>query len=93
LEGWQRGDNTLREIPVLNGWTSPGLGIRFDSSGGELKIFGPDGRPFLTYQEMAQERDRIAQERDQIAHERDAERQRTERMAAQLRAMGIEPAE
>ncbi|MFI5458607.1 MAG: Uma2 family endonuclease [Isosphaerales bacterium] len=93
LEGWQRGDDELREIPVMNGWASPRLGIRFDSSGSELKIFGPDGRPFLTYQEMAQERDRIAQERDQIAHERDAERQRTERMAAQLRAMGIEPAE
>jgi len=86
LEGWRRLEDELQQIPEMHGWTSPGLGVRFDSSGSELKIFGPDGRPFLTYQE-------IAQERDQIAHERDAGRQRTERMAAQLRAMGIEPAE
>jgi Uma2 family endonuclease len=41
--------------------------------------------------QIAQERDQVAQERDQIAQERDAERQRAERMAAQLRAMGLEP--
>jgi Uma2 family endonuclease len=84
LEGWRRVEDELREIPEMNGWTSPVLGIKFDSSGSELKILGPDGRPFLTYQE-------IAQERDQIAHERDAERQRAERLAAQLQALGMEP--
>ena len=41
--------------------------------------------------QVAHERDQIAHERDQIAHECDAQRQRAERMAAQLRAMGIEP--
>ena len=41
--------------------------------------------------QAAQERDQAAQERDQAAQERDAERRRAERMAAQLRALGIEP--
>jgi hypothetical protein len=105
LEGWLRGENGLDEIRDMTGWISPTLGVRFDMTGSELRLFGPDGRRFLTYQELAEERDhlarerdeiahksgQIAQERDQIAQERDAERQRAERMAAQLRAMGMEP--
>ncbi len=42
---------------------------------------------------LAQERDRLAQERDQVAQEREADRRRAERLAAQLRALGIEPPE
>jgi hypothetical protein len=74
--------------------------------GQELKLFGPDGARFLTFQEIAEENDRLAQkakeaesqrekaerERDEAANERDVERQRAERMAVQLRALGIEPA-
>jgi Uma2 family endonuclease len=112
LEGWQRTAEGLEAIPWMDGWVSPLLGIRFDLSGSELTIFGPDGQRFLTFQELAEERDRIAQERDRIAQERDriaqerdriaqgrdriaqgweAERLRAERMAEQLRAMGVEP--
>jgi hypothetical protein len=62
----------------LNGWVSPALGIRFDPSGSELTIFGPDERPFLSYPDLAAQNDRMAEkltlaasERDQIASERD----------------------
>ena len=97
--GWQRDGDQLREIRVMNGWTSPLLGIRFVlPTEGELEIQRPDGKRFLSYGELAQERDQFAQERDQFAQERDqfaqerdAERQRAEQMAAQLRALGIEP--
>jgi len=41
--------------------------------------------------QVAQERDQVAQERDQMSRQRDAEGLRAERLAAQLRAMGIEP--
>jgi Uma2 family endonuclease len=98
LEGWLRGNAGLEEIPDMKDWTSPNLGVRFDMTGVELRLFGPDGRRFLTFQELADERDRLARERDDLAHERDnlardrdAERERAERMAAQLRAMGLEP--
>ena len=98
MEGWQRSQGKLVKIPQVDGWTSPLLGIRFDLSGSELTILGPDGQRFLTYQEIADERDRlvlerdqVAQERDRLAHERDAKCQRAEQMAAQLRAMGLEP--
>jgi Uma2 family endonuclease len=91
LEGWLRSDNGLEEIPVMHDWTSPRLGVRFDTTGSELRLIEPTGRRFLSYQELAQERDQLAHERDQIARERDAERERAERMAAQLRALGLEP--
>ncbi|HEX3449982.1 MAG TPA: hypothetical protein VHS97_17135 [Isosphaeraceae bacterium] len=107
LTGFQRLNDQLHEISEINGWISPLLGIRFKVTGNNLEIYGPDGRPFLTYQEIADERDRAekerdqaalerdraALERDQMALERDVERQRADRMAARLRTMGIEPIE
>jgi Uma2 family endonuclease len=81
LEGWQRTDDGLEEIPRMDGWTSPRLGVRFDLSGSELAIYGPDGQRFLTYQELAQERDRFAQERDQVAQERDQVAQERDQVA------------
>ena len=100
LSGYLRSQGKLEPIVQLDGWISPLLGIRFDLSGPELRIFGPDGERFLTYQELAEERDRAkAQadtERDRADTERDradTERDRADRLAAQLRAMGIDPPE
>ena len=47
LEGWLRDEEGLSEIRDMNGWTSPRLEVRFDTSGPELRIYGPDGRRFL----------------------------------------------
>ena len=77
LTGWRRSGASLEEIPDMSGWVSPRLGVRFELQDGELKIFGPDGRPFATYVELVQ----------QMEHER----QRADRLAAQLRALGVEP--
>jgi hypothetical protein len=71
----------------MNGWISPLLGVRFDCSGSALVVYGPDGQRFLTYQEMAQERDRATRERDRATQERDEvllERDRLELERAQL---------
>jgi Uma2 family endonuclease len=84
LSGYRRGQGKLEKITEMNGWTSPLLGIRFDMSGPELVIYGPDGERFLTYQELADKQRQTAQERD-------AAIERAERLAAQLRAMGVEP--
>jgi Uma2 family endonuclease len=100
LTGYLRSRGKLEPIARLDGWISPLLGIRFDMSGPELMIFGPDGERFLTYQELAEERDR-AKERANTEHDRanaerdraNAERDRADRLAAQLRAMGIDPPE
>ncbi|NLF67947.1 MAG: hypothetical protein GX575_02715 [Candidatus Anammoximicrobium sp.] len=77
LDGWvRRGENLVR-LEKADGWTSPRLGVRFDLSSGDLQVFGPDGRPFVTYVEVFEQLER--------------ERQRAERLAAQLRALGVEP--
>jgi Uma2 family endonuclease len=100
LTGYERIGGALKVIAEMNGWTSPRLGIRFDMSGPELVIYDPDGGRFLTYQELAEEHDRAVDransEHDRANAERDranAANERAERMAAQLRAMGIEPPE
>jgi Uma2 family endonuclease len=77
LKGWRRRDDRFEEIPHMDGWVSPTLGIKFDLSGSELTIFSADGLPFLSYPDLATERDQIAGERD--------------RLRAQLKALGVEP--
>ncbi len=84
LKGWLRTDGRLEPIAATDGWVSPRLGVRFDMSGAELVLYRPDGRPFATYQELAEQRDALAEQRD-------AERRRAERLAERLRALGIDP--
>ncbi len=51
LVGWLRVGGTLEEIPVMNGFESPRLKIRFEPGErpNNLKIIGPDGKRFATY--------------------------------------------
>ena len=90
LQGWLRIDGRLQEIPDLQGWTSPRLGIRFQPGEGpeSLKLYHPDGSPFRTALEM-QEAAEAAEERADAAEERaNAAEQRAERLAARLRELG-----
>ena len=52
LTGYQRRGETLVRIPQVNGWVSPRLKIRFDLSGPEMVVWGPDGQRFMTYEEL-----------------------------------------
>jgi Uma2 family endonuclease len=91
LSGWLRRGDRLEEIAEVNGWVSPRLGVRFDMSGPELVIYGPDGRPLLTYVELAEERDAAERGRAEAERDRDAERTRAERLAERLRELGVDP--
>jgi Uma2 family endonuclease len=98
LTGWCRSGSILEEVLIKAGWISPRLGVRFDMSTGSLRLYGPDGQSFVSYVELARERDARKKERDAMEternameKERDAERQRADRLAAQLRAMGVDP--
>jgi Uma2 family endonuclease len=105
LSGWLRRGEQLEEIEQMQNWTSPRLNIRFELRGDELDLFRPDGARFLTFVELmaqkaeAEERAEHAEERAEHAEERaeHAEEralraeERSKRLAAQLRAMGIEP--
>lgn len=53
LNGWLRQNDFLDVIESMENWVSPRLGIRFDLSGEVLQVLRPDGKPFLTYVEVA----------------------------------------
>jgi Uma2 family endonuclease len=80
LWGWRRVESDLEEVSEMNGWVSPLLGIRFDTSGPELVIYYPDGRRFRTYAEVAE-----------LAAQFERERQRNMKLAAKLRELGVDP--
>lgn len=54
-------DDKLEPVMPLNmPWVSPLLQIRFELGAAGLAVFYPDGEPFKTLAEFAQERDRLA---------------------------------
>jgi Uma2 family endonuclease len=97
LAGWYRQEGELREIPEMQGWTSPRLGIKFEM-GEELQIFFPDGKPFLSFLEITQQAE-LANQRAEIEKQRaETEKQRADSaesrgrlMAAKLAELGIDP--
>lgn len=107
LSGWLRQGEWLEAIQEMAGWVSPRLGVRFELEEGELALYRPDGERFLTYTELAAQREeaeRRAQQAEQQAEQErrraehaeqqaEQERRRAQRYAAQLRALGVEPAE
>jgi len=84
LSGWLRAGQGLEVIDEMQDWVSPRTGVRFALQDDELVIYRPDGQPFETYTELLE---RAEQERTRA----EQERMRAERLAAQLRALGIEP--
>jgi Uma2 family endonuclease len=91
LEGWLRVDGQLREIAELHGWVSPRCGIRFDLSESDLRILGPDGRPFQDYVDVVQRADEADRRADEADRRADEERRRAERLIEKLRALGADP--
>jgi Uma2 family endonuclease len=97
LTGWQRIGSELEAIASIDGWISPRLNIRFDLSGEQLELYFPDGKKFTNLKEMSeqltQEKQRAlqAQEEAQLEKQRtQLEKQRADRLAARLKALGIE---
>jgi Uma2 family endonuclease len=79
LEVYVRRRGALRAAAVGEQHTSPRLGIRFVRKDGQLTVFRPDGKPFLTFPELQAERD--------------AATAKVERLAERLRALGVDPDE
>ena len=105
LNGWIRDGGKLKEIPQMNGWVSPRLGVRFELVDGELRLYGPDGKKFATYLELVeqrqreclekekaqQEKEKAQQEKEKAQQEKEIAQQRAERLAAQLKSLGVDP--
>ncbi|AFY62422.1 Uma2 family endonuclease [Synechococcus sp. PCC 6312] len=91
LTSYQRLNGQLFVVHDLNGWVSPRLRIRFQMQSDTLEIYYPDGRKFLTtleFNAQAQQAELAA-----MTAKREAQnaQQQAEKLAAQLRALGVEP--
>ena len=86
LVGWQRQGNEMGEIPQMQGWVSPRLGVRFEMAGGELRLIKPNGERFATYVELEAMREKAEHERDEAIRE-------VEQLKTRLRELGKNPDE
>ena len=92
LEGWLRSENgILNNIPVMQNWVSPRLGMRFEQSGEVLILYRPDGTPFHSFNEvnilLMEEQQRSESERQSAKIERqraESQKERADRLEALL---------
>jgi Uma2 family endonuclease len=87
LTGWIRDGEELPEIEQMLGWVSPRLGIRFELSQGELEIYRPDGEKFVSYVELARQKELVQQELEQEKQRAEQEKQRAEQAEEQLETL------
>jgi Uma2 family endonuclease len=89
FSGWLRVDSEWDVIDPIENWVSPRLKIRFDLSGDELRLYRPDGTPFLSYVEIAQHAQQEKQRADQ--EKQRADRAEQSRLAAipRLQKLGL----
>jgi hypothetical protein len=83
-EGFERAGGKLARVADMNGFVSARTGLRFGLETGQLTVFGGDGRPLHTVEELTAERE--------AAERRACEQQeRAARLAAKLRELGADP--
>lgn len=93
LLGYRRRGDHLTDLEQMDGWVSPLLGIRFQLSGGQFKIFHADGRPFLSFSELtdlAAREGRRADEAMAQAIQATAQAEQESRRAEQATALAAE---
>ena len=91
LFGWQRLDGRLRPVEMVSGRVSPLLDIQFQLLNDELKLFFPDGQPFLSQIDLDQARQqaeyRAKRERQaRLQAESQAKTEQQARLQAESRA-------
>jgi Uma2 family endonuclease len=78
LSGFLRRQNDLVEIQKMDGHVSPRLKVKFEMNPEGLKIVRPDGQPFVTYQELALQKDQERRRADEQVLLKDQERRRAD---------------
>jgi Uma2 family endonuclease len=98
LRGWMRKGEVLEELPSVEGWTSPRLGIRLGLEEFDLVLTRPDGERFQSFLELdagyrlaRQEAHDERRRREAAEQQMELERQRADRLAARLRSLGLDP--
>jgi Uma2 family endonuclease len=107
LTGWVRQSEKLEVIDEIAGWVSPRLGIKFELNDSGLELIRPDGKRFLSYEELAQQAEAESQRAEAESQRAEAESQRAEAesqraeqaeeriklLEARLRELNINPEE
>jgi hypothetical protein len=98
LDIFERERKRLRARHPVTEWQSPSMGVWFRVTPGNVELFYPDGRPFLSFVELGERQKQIEEalksERQRAENERqraENERQRAEKLSARLRELGIDP--
>jgi Uma2 family endonuclease len=91
LRIWLRGEVGLDVIASIANWVSPRLGIRFDLSGDELKIYRPDGTRFFSYVEISQLLEQERERAEQAEAALEEERRKIQLLTERLRELGVNP--
>ncbi|MBW4665122.1 MAG: Uma2 family endonuclease [Chroococcus sp. CMT-3BRIN-NPC107] len=84
---WLRSDNELVGIEPVAGWVSPRLGIKFELSESQLKIYRPDGQPFLSYLELERQRQQAEERAEQAEERAEQAEERAEQAESQLQSL------
>ena len=91
LTVWLRSGRRFVEAKTRKGFVSPRLGVRFDTAGADLRLFNPDGSPFLSFVEVGALAAAERQRADTQQQRADTQQQRADSLAAKLRALGVDP--
>jgi len=78
LVGFQRQNEELMVIEEMANWVSPQLGIRFELTPETLGVYYPDGQPFLTTVELAEQAQQEKRRAEQESQRAERETQRAE---------------
>jgi Uma2 family endonuclease len=89
LAGFVRKGEVFRRVRPIQGHVSPRLGIRFALSDEELVIYRPDGKPFLTFDQL----EAVRQEAEQRADTAERRAQRLAELTRKVLAGQLTPAE
>ncbi|MBW4472303.1 MAG: Uma2 family endonuclease [Stenomitos rutilans HA7619-LM2] len=84
FSGWLRSGDFLEVIEEPIGWVSPRLKVRFELVDEALEIYRPDGERFATYLELIEQNQQARRQLEQ-------ERERSDKLAAKLKELGINP--
>jgi Uma2 family endonuclease len=84
LQAFVRRGDVLVRVRQLDGFASPRLGIRFDLSGPEMVVLYPDGRRFLTFEEVEDARAQAELRATQAVQQAEQARLQAERAEQRL---------
>lgn len=81
LAGYVRRGDVFRRVRPIHGHVCPRLGVRFDLSGEEMVVYHPDGKRFLTFEELVAEREKESRRAERAERRADTAEQRADRLA------------